>query len=211
AVLEEGPEARALGLPAVGVQVQGPEPLGGEDRLVHLQLPPPRLEVEGTHGPRLLHLMVRIEILEEHEQRSFLALERNAQAFGGETGAPRGELATEILNPDGSAAEPRQSGFERSAHRGSEPLVNRSWLDRAPALAARAGARRRRDAHVPPRAPSAKASRPHNTSCDCFRSLIVPSSRRTSCASSDGRKPRGRRAIGVPESSHTRRTAVGGT
>src|SRR5947208_3254618 len=115
AVLEEGPEPAALGLPAVGVQVQRPEPLGGEDRFVHLQLPPTRLEVEGTHGLRLLHLMVRVEILEEYEQRSPLALERDAEALGGETGAPRRELATEILNPDGPAPKPRQPGLEGPA------------------------------------------------------------------------------------------------
>jgi len=106
AVLEEGPEAIALGLPAVSVQMQRPEPLRREDGFVHLQLPPTGLEVEGPHGPRLLHLMVRIEILEEHEQRSFLALERDAQAFRGETGASHRELATEILNPHGAPAEP---------------------------------------------------------------------------------------------------------
>jgi hypothetical protein len=40
----------------------------------------------------------------------------------------------EMLNPDGSAPEPRQSGFERLANRGSEPLVDRARLDRAPSL-----------------------------------------------------------------------------
>src|SRR2546430_8957933 len=51
-----------------------------EDGFVHLQLPPTGLEVEGPHGPRLLHLMVRIEILEEHEQRSPFALESDARS-----------------------------------------------------------------------------------------------------------------------------------
>src|SRR6266480_6436071 len=154
----------ALGLPAVAVQVQCPEPFGGEDRLVHLQLPPPRLEVEGTHRPRLLHLLVRVEVLEEHQQRSFLALESNTQAFRGETGAPHRELAMEMLNPDGSAPEPRQPGFERLANRGSEPLVDRPRLDRAPPLPARAGGRRPRGTHVP-------------LPAHCFRSLIALPSR----------------------------------
>jgi len=78
----------------------------------------------------------------------------------------------ELLNPYGPAPEPRQSGFERLANRGSEPLVDRSRLDRASSLSRGCGARRRpRDAHVP-------------LPAHCFRSPIAPPSRRMSCASS---------------------------
>src|SRR5256885_4339181 len=158
--------------------LQGPDPLGGEERLAHLHPPPARLEVERTHRPRLLHLLVRVEVLEEHQQRSFFALESNAQAFRGETGAPHRELAMEMLNPDGSAPEPRQSGFERLANRGSEPLVDRARLDRAPSLPALAGGRRPRGTHV-------------SLPAHCFRSLIALPSRRMSRASNDGRKTTG--------------------
>src|SRR6266699_2676629 len=194
AVLEEGPEAAALGLPAVSVQMQRPEPLRREDGFVHLQLPPTGLEVEGPHGPRLLHLMVRIEILEEHEQRSPLALESDAQAFSGKTGAPHREPAMELLNPYGPAPEPRQPRLECLANRGGEPLVDRSRLDRPSSLSRRCGARRRpRDAHVP-------------LPARCFKSVIAPPSRRTSCAPSDGREttgaPGNRRAVRVTNAPH---------
>src|SRR5437773_11701433 len=91
AVFEKEPESPVIGLPPGCVEVERPEALRGEERLIHLEFAAAMLEVELAHRPGLLHLMVRVQVLEEDAKR-LLAVERDAQALGPETRARRREL-----------------------------------------------------------------------------------------------------------------------
>src|SRR5205814_8256445 len=86
AVFEEDPVATLFGLPAEPVEVEGPEALRGQDRLVHLHFPMAGREVELAYGSRLLQLVLRIQVLEEHAERPG-SVERDVQALGSEARA----------------------------------------------------------------------------------------------------------------------------
>src|SRR5207244_5059186 len=119
---EEDPKQAAVGLAARRVEMERSEALGGQDRSIHLQFPETRTEVERAHGPRLLHLMLRIQVLEEYPQRS-AAVERDAQALGAEARARLQELPAHLPDPNGSSAEAGEPLLERFRHQASDPIV----------------------------------------------------------------------------------------
>ena len=104
--------------------MERPEALRGEERLIHLELAAAVLEVGLAHRPRLLHLMVRVQVLEEDAKR-LLAVERDAQALGPKTRARRRELPAQRANPEGPPPEAGQPLLEGLGHQRGDPVVLR--------------------------------------------------------------------------------------
>jgi hypothetical protein len=123
-VFDEQPVAAVLGLPAGAVQLERPEALGGQHRLIHLDLPAAGHPVGPVQHPGLGDLMLRIEVLEVDAERLLAVVERHAQPLGLEGRAPRRRLSVQIPDAHGSSPQPGQPLFEGFYDQVSDPVVN---------------------------------------------------------------------------------------